>query len=84
MHPPIFFDPLFVANVILGYLVTVLGAVILLVAGAWWSWASDSSQQSPRSGVWRGLCVAGWSMFVAGWIWQIVGYINTNTVTWTP
>ena len=84
VHPPIFFDPVFVSNVIAGYLVTVLGAVMLLGAGVWWSAASDTSQASPRSGAWRALCGLGWAVFVAGWVWQILGYIATNNVTWTP
>ena len=61
-HPPIFFDPQFVSNVILGYLVTVVGALILLVGGVWWSLHSDSSQQDPPSGAWRALCRAGWAI----------------------
>jgi hypothetical protein len=83
MHPTIFFDPAFTTNVLAGFVVTVLGALILLVAGAWWSWSSDSSQQSPQSGAWRALCVLGWAVFIAGWIWQIAGYINTGTIAWT-
>jgi hypothetical protein len=82
MHPPIFFDPEFVSNVILGYLVTLVGALILLVAGAWWAWNSDTSQQDPQSGAWRALCRVGWAVFIGGWIWQIVGYVTTHTVTW--
>ena len=81
-HPPIFFDPQFVSNVILGYLVMVVGALILLVGGVWWSLHSDSSQQDPPSGAWRALCRAGWAIFIGGWVWQILGYINTHTVTW--
>ena len=84
MHPTIFFDPAFVANVILGYLVTLVGVGLLLVAGVWWAWNSDTSQTSPKSGAWRALCMLGWGVFAAGWVWQIVGYVRTNTVTWTP
>ena len=84
MHPTIFFDPVFVTNVIAGYLLTLLGAGILLVGGVWWSLASDASQESPRTGAFRAVCGLGWAVFVAGWVWQIIGYINTNAVTFTP
>lgn len=82
MHPTIFFDPMFVTNIIAGYLVTVLGALILLVAGAWWSWAQDASQLSPKSPAWRALCGLGWCVFIGGWVWQILGYIRTGTLAW--
>ena len=84
MHPPIFFDPAFVANIILGYLLTLVGVGILLLAGVWWAWNSDTSQTSPTSGAWRALCMLGWGVFTAGWVWQIVGYVRTSTVTWSP
>jgi uncharacterized membrane protein len=82
MHPPIFFDPEFVRNVIAGYLLTLLGVGILLLAGVWWALSQDSSQSSPRSPAFRALCGLGWAVFVAGWVWQIVGYISTEGMSW--
>jgi hypothetical protein len=80
--PPIFFDPLFVWNVIVGWLLVVAGAGILLLAGAWWSYASDSAQLDPPSPAWRALCVIGWGVFVLGWVWQVVGYVRFGVLTW--
>ena len=80
--PAIFFDPQFVTNIIAGYLLTVMGALILLVAGAWWAWNQDSSQQSPKSSLWHALCGLGWCVFIGGWVWQIIGYVRTGTISW--
>jgi hypothetical protein len=80
--PPLFFDPAFVKDVIVGWLLVLAGAGLLLVAGAWWSWASDSAQVSPRSSAWRGLCALGWAVFIFGWAWQLVGYVRFGVLHW--
>ena len=82
LNPPIFFDPVFVRDVIIGFLILLAGAGLLLVAGAWWSYASDSRQVSPPSSAWRGLCAVGWAMFLFGWLWQLFGYVRFGILNW--
>ena len=59
--PPIFFDSLFTQAVMAGWILTLVGCGILLLAAVWWTIAQDSSQTSPRSGLWRGLCTIGFA-----------------------
>jgi hypothetical protein len=80
--PTIFLDKLFTEAVMAGWIVTLLGAGLLLLAAAWWSFAQDASQQSPRSGLWRGLCTLGFVTFLAGIGWQLVGYVRFGILNW--
>jgi hypothetical protein len=82
MDPVIFFDPAFVWNVIGGWLLVLAGVGLLFVAGLWWALQSDASQASPRSPAWRALCVAGWGAFIAGMVWQFVGYGLVGILAW--
>jgi hypothetical protein len=82
VRPTIFFDPVFVENVIAGLLVTLVGGVLLLVAGVWWARTSDAAQADPRSAAWRTLCAIGWLVFLGGILWQLLGYIRIGAVTW--
>jgi hypothetical protein len=80
--PPIFFDPVFVQNVIVGWLLVLAGAGALLLAGVWWAYASDSAQVNPRSPAWKALCVLGWGLVLLGWAWQLVGYVRFGVLKW--
>jgi len=82
MHPPIFFDPVFVVSVIVGWLLTAGGAVLLLVAGIWGSVTEGAwLRGTPRPALWRALWMLGLAAFVGGWLWQIVGYYKTGALT---
>jgi MFS superfamily sulfate permease-like transporter len=81
-HPPIFFDPGFVVNVIAGWLLTAAGAVMLLLAGVWLSVAGEWLDGAPKPAAFRGLSAIGLAVFLAGLLWQIVGYYRVGAVTW--
>jgi hypothetical protein len=81
-HPTIFFDPVFVVNVIAGWLLTAAGAVMLLLAGVWMSVAGEWLKGEPKPAAFRGLCAMGLAVFLAGCLWQIVGYYRVGAVTW--
>lgn len=60
-----------------GYTAMVLGGLLLLGVAMWWSWAGDGIE-IPRErwpGVTRLLAAAGWTLFAAGIVAQLVGYI---------
>src|SRR5262249_49526430 len=80
-HPTIFFEPVFVVSVIAGFLVTVLGALLLLVAAVWFVAAGEwqNTAASPAAG--RALCALGLAAFLGGWLWQLVGYWHVGAVT---
>ena len=80
--PPIFFDSLFTQAVMAGWILTLLGCGILLLAAVWWTIAQDSSQTSPPSGLWRGLCTIGFATFLLGVGWQLVGYVKFGALNW--
>ena len=80
--PPIFFDPRFVANVIAGFLVTVLGAVVLFVAGLWFAQAGEWLRAERKPTAWRALCAIGVALFLLGLLWQFIGYGRVGAVTW--
>lgn len=79
--PVIFFDPRFVTNVIAGWVLVLLGALLLLCAGVWWSWANEPGrvEKAPRG--WRALAGLGWVCFLAGIAWQVVGYVRVGAAT---
>jgi len=80
--PTIFFDSLFTQAVMAGWIITLLGVGILLLAAVWWTIAQDSSQTSPRSGLWRGLSALGFATFLLGIGWQLVGYVRFGALNW--
>lgn len=80
--PPVLFDPEFVPFVGGGYGLILLGAVLLLVAGIWWSRASDGVRLEPKPRAWRALTGAGWIFFLLGIAWQLAGYVRIGAVTW--
>ncbi len=82
MQPPIFFDPVFVVNVIAGWILTLGGAGLLLVAAVWSVVAGEWLGGQPKPAAYRGLCAIGVAAFVIGWLWQIVGYYRTGALTW--
>ena len=53
-----------------------------MLAAVWWTIAQDSSQTSPRSGLWRGLCTIGFATFLLGVGWQLVGYVKFGALSW--
>lgn len=59
---------------LLGYGMALAGGLLLLAAGAWWSWASDGYELAGPPRPWRVLVVAGWVLFVLGLIIQATGY----------
>ena len=82
MHPTIFFDPSFVANIIAGWFLTAGGVVLLLVAGIWSSVAEEQwLRGTPKPTAWRGLCAIGLAAFLAGLLWQMVGYYRIGALT---
>jgi hypothetical protein len=82
MHPTIFFDPSFVANIIAGWFLTAGGVVLLLVAGVWSSVAEEEwLRGTPKPKAWRGLCAVGLAAFLAGLVWQMVGYYRIGALT---
>jgi len=59
-----------------GYAGVLLGGVLLLLVAVWWS-ASDGIRV-PRErwpAVARAAAVAGWGLFIAGMVVQVVGYV---------
>ena len=80
--PTIFLDSLFTGAVMVGWIITLMGVGILLLAAVWWTIAQDSSQTSPRSGLWRGLCTIGFATFLLGIGWQLVGYVRFGALNW--
>ncbi len=80
--PPVLFDSKFVPLVGGGYGVTLLGAILLLAAGIWWSWVSDGVRLAPKPPVWRAVTSAGWLLFTGGILWQLAGYVGIGAVTW--
>lgn len=80
--PRVLFDAEVMSNVGAGWVLGLLGAGLLLVAAVWWSWQADTAQTNPKPFAWRVLCGMGWVFFIAGIIWQLVGYFRIGAVTW--
>jgi hypothetical protein len=80
--PSIPFDPGFVVNVIAGWILTLSGVGLLLVAAIWSVAAGEWLRGEPAPGSWRALCTLGVAAFIAGLLWQAVGYYRVGAITW--
>jgi hypothetical protein len=72
--PNVLFDVLFMKAVGSGWLVTVLGALLLLLAGIWYSQANRSRAVDRAPAGFRGVVAVGFCLFLLGLVWQFVGY----------
>jgi hypothetical protein len=65
-------------SVTTGLVVVILGGGVLLLVAAWWSWASDgvSVPRERWPGEIRLAAAAGWGLFLAGIVVQLVGYFG--------
>src|SRR5262249_20871743 len=72
----------FVANVITAFLVTLAGAVLLLVAAERFMVAGEWLPAGAKPTAWRALCALGLALFLGGWVWQIVGYYRLGLTVW--
>ena len=69
------YSPTFAVNVIAGYLLTVLGAVLALAAAVWWTRAREWAHgEAPPA--FRALSALAVILFVAGIFWQLAGYLR--------
>jgi hypothetical protein len=72
------YSPAFALNIVAGYLLTVLGAVLALAAAAWWSLAGEWLRGEPPPAAFRALSALAVILFVAGLVWQLAGYLRLN------
>jgi phosphoglycerol transferase MdoB-like AlkP superfamily enzyme len=72
------YSPTFALNVVAGYLLTVLGAVLALAAAVWWVRAQEWAHGEPRPPAFRALSALAFVLFVAGLFWQLIGYLRLN------
>ncbi len=65
----------FVVNVLAGYGLTVLGAVLALAAGVWWMRAGEWAHGAPPP-AFRALSALAFLLFIGGLFWQLFGYLR--------
>ncbi|HKW94556.1 MAG TPA: hypothetical protein VJX92_21915 [Methylomirabilota bacterium] len=83
MHPTIFLDPLFTLSVMAGWIVTVVGVVVLLLASAWYSAAGEWRRGTARPpAAFHAVYGLGLVMFLGGLLWQFVGYWVSGSLSW--
>lgn len=71
----------FASNVLAGYGLTVLGAVLALAAGVWWAWAGEWAHGEPRPTAFRALSAVAVLLFIVGLFWQLFGYLHIEYTT---
>jgi hypothetical protein len=72
------YNQTFAMNVIAGYLLTLLGAVLGLAAVVWWTWTGEGAQGGSRPQAFRALSTLAFVLFVVGLFWQLAGYLRLN------
>ncbi|MBI2528209.1 MAG: hypothetical protein HYY95_20835 [Candidatus Rokubacteria bacterium] len=75
-------DPRFLWNAMAGYLVTLVGAVLIVAAGLWMSRAGPWALIARRPLAWQALGAAGCSLFMLGILWLLVALMRTGAVAW--
>jgi hypothetical protein len=81
-HPTIFFDPQFTLAVMVGWVLTLAGAGLLLLAAGWYSFAGEWRRGQPAPGAFRSLVALGAIAWLGGLLWQFVGYFASGTLSW--
>ena len=81
-HPPIFFDPQYTLGVMAGWVLTLGGAGLLLLAAVWYSAAGEWRQGRPAPRAFQALIVLGTIAWAGGLLWQFVGYFGTGSLSW--
>ena len=77
---PLAYSHAVATNIIAGYLLTVCGAVLALVAGVWFMLAKEYADGTPRPLAYRGLGAIAIALFVIGIAAQLRGYIHLNYI----
>ncbi len=72
----------FVRFVFPGWALSVLGALLLLVAASYWTVKGDGVRLHAKPGWWRALVALGFLSFILGIVWQLGGYVQIGAVTW--
>ena len=71
------YSPVFACNVLAGYGLTVLGALLALAAGVWWMTAGEWLKGA-QPAAFRGLSTLAFLLFVVGLFWQLFGYVHLD------
>ena len=65
-----------------GYLVALVGAVLMVAAGMWLSRAGTWARISRKPLTWQALSAPGCSLFMFGVLWLLVAFMRTGAVAW--
>ena len=71
----------FASNVLAGYALTVLGAMLALAAGVWWMRAGEWAHGEPQPTAFRALSALAFLTFIVGLFWQLFGYLHIEYTT---
>ena len=66
----------FTVNIIDGYLLGLLGALLSLVAAVWWVQAQEWLDKGHPPLAFRTLTAVAFTLFTTGILWQFVGYLR--------
>jgi len=82
---PIRVNPAFTQEIVAGFVVCIVGALLALAASIPLELAKERVHAGARAPVaWRILCAAALGLFLVGTLWQLVGYLLLEyTVWWT-
>jgi hypothetical protein len=81
-HPTIFFDPGFTLAVMVGWVLTLGGAALLLIAALWYSFAGEWRRGRSAPGAFRALIMLGTLAWAGGLLWQFAGYFGSGLLSW--
>ena len=70
------YSPIFVMNVLAGYGLTVLGALLGLAAAVWWMRAGEWLRGGTPPAAFRALSTLAFLLFIIGIFWQLAGYLR--------
>ena len=79
---PLAYSSTFFWHVTAGLILTLLGAALLLAVGVWWTAACELAQQEPAPWAFLVVRAAGFTLFVTGLMWQLIGYLRLEYAGW--
>jgi len=72
----------FTRDVTLGFLVTMVGAILIMVVAVCWQYFGGWAPRGGSSFALPAFCAVAVGLFSAGLVWQLVGYLRLEYTRW--
>jgi len=79
---PLHISEAFTRDVTVGFLVTMVGAVLIMIVAVCWQYFGGWAPRGRSPFALSAFCAVAVSLFSAGLVWQLVGYLRLEYTRW--